>query len=375
MAQTKKKTIKTTPKKAVPKKAVKNAKNPKVLDETEEGEPMTFHDNPRKNIVWYTVSAALVSVVVLANIIPSDMLIGKGEPLEPTSVVSRTNIGIPTKVDIIGGSENIKVNKSELAKDINSIDDLEGLLKENVRSVEGALNAISKREVRTVQQLDAIAKTALGLDVRLAQLQEEITSLKIKKEEEAKIQDPSRIFLGQMIIFLTDAYHRGSVTHKQLNNLKEFSLKISENEGMAEAVDALIKVTPDEGPVTLTELSLLAGHLMTAGTPEVEDLLKTSTEEGFVGEAKRYLSDWVELKKISVDENTNPWVQTLSQIQIALSRGNVEKVQSLIESEKAFERDLRIAPLQTKIKTYIEQQKALNATVTAYSENYVMSAQ
>ncbi|MFT7432835.1 MAG: hypothetical protein ACI9TY_000456 [Alphaproteobacteria bacterium] len=370
MAENNKKTTKNT----VSKKAVKKTTASKRVKKVDT--PMTFHDNPKKNIAWYAVSAALVSVVVLANILPSDTLIGMGEPLKAKPVVARTSITIPTKVDIVGGPENIRVNESELITDIQSMDELEVLLQKNVESVENALKVITKRELRTVEQLDAISKTALGLDVRLAQLQQEIITLQQKKDEETKIQNPSRIFLGQMMIFLTDSYNRGNVSHKQLNNLKDFSNTVAHNEKMVEAVAKLIAITPDEGPVTLTELALLAGRLMQQGAPEVEDLLQEpSKEEGYVADAKRYLADWVEVKKLSVEGENQPWVIALNNIQQALSRGNVDKAQAIIAHEKSFERDTRVNPFKAKIKTYIKQQAALNDVVSVYSDSYVMSVQ
>lgn len=361
---------KVSSKKTANKPAVKSAKLEKSRN------PMTFHDNPKKNIVWYAVSAALVSLVVLANILPADTLIGVGESLKPAPVVSRTSITIPTKVDILGGVENIRVNEEKLTDDINSMADLEIILKKNVNTVENALTAITKRELRTVEQLDAIAKTALGLDVRLAQLQSEIIDIQKKNEENVKIQNPSRIFLGQMMIFLTDSYNRGNVSHKQLNNLKDFSKSIAQNEAMVEAVDKLIMVTPDIGPTTLTELALFAGDLMRQGPPEVEDLLETGiNEEGYVAEAKRYLADWVEVKKLSVEGEDHPWISALKDIQQSLARGNVEKTELLMRNTKAFERDLRLNPFKEKVAIYIEQQKALNVVMSVYNESYVMSAQ
>lgn len=338
----------------------KASPTPKV----EAAEPMTFHDNVKKNIAWYGAAGALVSVVVLANILPNTSLD------MPKHVVQNSF----ETFEAPNLDTELSVHVDKMQTEVENLDELEGLLKKNVSAVEGALEVVYSREKHTMEQLDGIAKIAHGLDARLQQLQDDLEKVQSEKALEEKVQNPNYNVLSQKIIFLTDAYHRGQVTQAQLLDLKIFAETALEDVDMVQKLSALADITPVDGPVTLSELSIHALELMHKGMPAVADLMQTGdADNGYMAQAKRYLSDWVQIQKLDTQIKGASWVEKMLEVQKLLAKSQVEKALKLLNESAVLQRDVRTNALKTKINLYQQQQNALSAVLQSYSQIYAVT--
>lgn len=305
------------------------------------------------NVFWYTLIPVILGVVVLANIYPP---IKEGffeQKLADTSKLSK----------------NILVQEADLQTEIKSVSDLENLLQKNVSAVERVLNMIEKREKRSIEQLDGVAKTTLALDTRIQQLQAEVDAYKKQLKEKEKIQNPAFYGLSSMMVSLMDSYYRGDISSIQLATLYEKSVAQDLDESFRNALKGLIEETEGFGPVTSAELMMLSFQTLHQGAPEVEDLLsqQEATDNGYLDKARDYLSKWVEVRKLENVGNQNPWVKGLYAVQNNIVQRQYTQALKMLE-QTPLKQDKRLVSLIEKLKVAEKQQQALKEVVLAYKQ-------
>jgi hypothetical protein len=307
-----------------------------------------------KNIVWYTLVLVVLALLVLANIYPN----------------FREGLTFPKQTERADLPQGILVQEANLKTEIKSVSDLESLLEKNVEAVEKVLNLIDKREKRSIEQLDGVAKTTLALDTRIQQLQAEVDDYKKKLSVSEKTKNPFFNNLPILILSLVDGYYRGDVSSIQLIKLQEQSFNQNMDENFKQALQVLIDETTGHGPVLNEELVMLSFQALHQGPPDVEDLLvKSNDKSDYFDQARNYLSKWVEVRKLENLGNKNPWIQGVYDIQNKIAQRKYQDALNAFE-KPLLKKDERLNSLKNKVKTAHKQQVALEDFMTAYKKFY-----
>lgn len=317
--------------------------------------PMPFWLPFGKNFHWYLMALVLVAVVVLANIYPG---------LNTFYKFNESTLDEPVTL-----SKNILVKEADLQTEIKSVSDLEALLEKNVSAVEKVLGLIEKREKRSIEQLDGVAKTTLALDTRIQQLQAEVNEYKNELAKREKLGSTEFANLSGMMVSLMDAYYRGDVTSLQLASLQEHSIKQGFNSKFSDAIQDLIKATEGHGPVTSAELMMLSFQILHQGAPNVDDLLSqhSSNNETYFDQARHYISKWVEVRKLEDVGEKNPWVQGIYTIQNHIVQKQFTQALKVFE-RAPLDQDKRLNALKEKLKVAEAQQEALKKVVMTFKK-------
>lgn len=229
------------------------------------------------------------------------------------------------------------------------------VLSEQVYASNANVSALASQMEALASQKTAIPSSAVSLTV---------------VEDFKAAENLSHGVLGTLLQMTVSSYEKGGPQIQNLANLRNLMVALQANEEMISALDALVALTPVEGPVTLEELRHTLAIISAEGAPmpiDVDIETEESVTENVAKSAlKSFFNSLISIEKMAEPDLEIDWTQQLHKMQLFMAQGRLEQASAYYATASSLQTDVRLTSYAESFGQFMQQREQLQTLLRTY---------
>lgn len=282
-----------------------------------------------------------------------------------TPVIARTELSKKENIEIKLFDKNAPVEeKSEEPKKQETTTE-----KPNIKALVEPQEKILARDLATLTKQVEVLEQSTNTE-EIVKINAKLTKL---ESLNGNVGNLSKIFLGQQLVLLDNAFKVGGNQNLAITNIYNFAKNVAKNEAVANKLQDLLNLTNQQAIITPMALNFYASELKTVelSTKHIQKQ-KIADNATTIEKIKAYLKSFIiirEKSKVTVEQAL--WNKQIAELQKAIIFTDFIKVEELLANEELAKLGgENFANFAKLFATYLTQQQALQATLGAFIEGY-----
>tara|TARA_Y100001960_G_C14776413_1_gene883451 strand:+ start:2087 stop:3124 length:1038 start_codon:yes stop_codon:yes gene_type:complete len=284
-----------------------------------------------------------------------------------TPVIARTELSKKPNIDI-KLFENGEQTETKIEEPVK---EGEEKAEETTTAIEPVVKNLTDLEVEQTKLAEKVA------ELEKATSKEQIATInaKLAKLESlnGNIGNLSKIFLGQQLVLLDNAFKVGGNQNLAITNIHNFAQNVAKNEAVAKKLEELLTLTNEQAIITPAALHFYASELKTTKliTTHIQKE-EVSADATTMEKVKAFLRSFILVRnKDEVTAEQELWNTQISELQKAIIFADFVKTSEILANEELVKLGgENFTNFDNLFKTYLKQQQALQAVLGAFIEGY-----
>lgn len=320
------------------------------------------------NAGFYAKNRKYILIIVLAIVLLISLSLYKNlvEKVNKTKintpVISRTELNKKPSIEIKLYEEGEETEVKEFNKKPETkIDD-------SINPIVSNLTNVELKQKQLEEKMDNVVK-ASNAD-KIAEINTKIAKI---ESLNGNIGNLSKIFLGQQLVLLDNAFKVGGNQNLAISNIYNFAKNVAKNNEVALKLQELLNITEQQAIITPAALNFYASELKHLKLASMHIQKQQAADDASViDRIKAFLKSFILVKKQNeITEDQKYWNVNINKLQEAIIFGNFVEVEKILNDEKLMTLGAEdFKNFNQLFKTYLNQQQTLQAILGAFIKGY-----